>query len=160
MIKIVLFFTFFFALGNASESGNEYHREYYKSGEVKSEGWIRNNYKTGYWRFYHSNGKLSEKGHFTKGKRSGYWYFYSATGGLREEGHFENNEKADWWLFYDALGNVNHKCQLSEGIKNGYCLMYKNDDIVKAEKYRNGKKIKSWSSFSSFRRENKLSDLR
>ena len=32
--------------------------------------------------------------------------------------------------------------------------------IVKASKYKNGKKIKEWTDFSSFKDENNLNDLR
>jgi len=160
LIKLVLLLSFFIAIGNLSEKTNEYHKEYYHAGKIKSEGWIKNGIKTGYWRFYHSNGELSEKGHFTNDKRTGYWYFYSEKGKILEEGHYKNGAKSDWWLFYDTFGNVNHKCQLNDGKKNGYCLMYKNNDIVKAEKYEDGKRIKAWSTFRSFKKENKLSDLR
>ena len=32
--------------------------------------------------------------------------------------------------------------------KNGYCLiMYKNEKLVSAAKYKSGKKIKTWKSF-------------
>ncbi len=160
MIKITFLLTFFLAFGNPAEKWGDYHKEYYQNGTTKAEGWMKNGQKDGYWRFYHPNGKLSEKGHFTTGKRTSYWYFYSEKGKLEQEGHYENGTKADWWLFYDAQGKINHKCQLSGGKKNGYCLQYRNNDIVKAEKYSNGKKIKAWYSFSSFKKENNLSDLR
>ncbi len=32
--------------------------------------------------------------------------------------------------------------------------------VLNAEKYKNGKKIKEWFSFGSFKKENKLSDLK
>ncbi|GAA4949409.1 hypothetical protein GCM10023314_23430 [Algibacter agarivorans] len=63
-------------------------------------------------------------------------------------------------MFYDAMEKVNHKCQLKDNRKNGYCLMYKNGTLVSASKYKAGKKLKEWSTFASFKRENKLSDLK
>lgn len=158
--KIFILATFILSIGNISEVKNEYHKEFYETGNAKAQGWVKDGIKTGYWRFYHTNGKLSEKGHFANNERSAFWYFYSKKGKLLEEGYYKNGTKADWWLFYDAFGNVNHKCQLSHGKKNGYCCMYKNNDIVKAKKYQDGKRVKTWSSFRSFRKENKLSDLR
>ncbi|MEN1786321.1 MAG: hypothetical protein AAGF77_14465, partial [Bacteroidota bacterium] len=68
--------------------------------------------------------------------------------------------KVKWWLFYDENEKINHKCQLKDGIKNGYCLKYVNEKLKSAEKFKNGKKIKEWYSFGSLKRENKLSDLR
>ena len=46
------------------------------------------------------------------------------------------------------------------GKKNGYCLKYKNGELIAAEKYLNGKKVKEWHDFISFKKENNLSDLR
>ena len=160
MIKIVLLLTFFLSFGNPSEKKNEYRKEYYQTGEVKSQYWLKNGAETGYWRFYHHNGKLSEKGHYTNGKWSSYWYFFAKNGKLQEEGHYANGAKVKRWLFYDLLGKVSHKCQLSDGKKNGYCIIYKNNNMVEAEKHQDGKRIMAWSSFSGFKEENKLSDLR
>jgi len=57
------------------------------------------------------------------------------------------------------MEKINHKCQLEDNQKNGYCLMYKNEKLVAASKYKAGKKLKEWTTFASFRKENKLSDL-
>ena len=92
--------------------------------------------------------------------REGYWYFYDNTGKLEMEGHMQSGQKVNWWLFYDENGAINHKCQLKNGIKNGYCLKYKNETLKSAEKFHNGQKVKEWYSFGSFRKENKLSDLK
>ena len=50
--------------------------------------------------------------------------------------------------------------QLKNNQKNGYCLLYKKQKLVKAVKFKNGKKIKEWSDFSSFKEENSLNDLK
>jgi len=66
----------------------------------------------------------------------------------------------NWWIFYDSLGRINHKCQLINSKKNGYCLKYIDEKLVSAEKYKNGSKIKEWQSLVDFQKENKLSDLK
>lgn len=137
-----------------------YHRDYYENGKLMSQGWKIENSKEDFWKYYHDNGKLMSQGHYKKNDKIGYWYFYNTNGTLEMEGHFKNNQKVKWWLFYDKKGKVNHKCQLKDGIKNGYCLKYMDEELTSAEKYRNGKKIKEWFSFSSFKKENKLSDLK
>ena len=38
--------------------------------------------------------------------------------------------------------------------------MYKNEKLVSAVKYTKGKRIKEWTDLESFKKENKLSDLR
>ncbi len=102
----------------------------------------------------------SDNNDYEYNKREKYWFFYSKNRVRTKEGHYVNGEMTKWWLFYDEKGRTYHKCQLSEGKKNGYCLKYKNEKLTSAEKYQNGKKVKEWSTFRSFERENKLSDLK
>lgn len=148
-----------FFLGSFSEQNSTYQKEYYDNGKLKSEGWTKNGIKADYWKFYHPNGKLSEEGHFQNNKRTKYWHFYDQDGKHLQEGHYLKGTKTDWWLFYDSNGKVNHKCQLKNGKKNGYCLKYLDERLTSAEKYQNGEKVKEWFSFASFKRENNLSDL-
>ena len=159
-MKLFIFVAFFISFGNISKENSLYHKEYYDTGKTKAEGWLKNGLKEGYWKFYYSNGNLSEKGHYKKGERQSYWYFYNENGMRKQAGHYKKGMMADWWLFFDEQGKVNHKCQLSNGKKNGYCLQYFDEKLTSAEKYQNGKRIKKWTSFSSFRSENKLSDLK
>ena len=141
-------------------SNKIYHRDYHDNGKLKSQGWKIENSKEDFWKYYHPNGKLMSQGHYKKNAKINYWYFYNENGKLEMEGHFNNDEKVKWWLFYDENEKINHKCQLKDGIKNGYCLKYMDEELTSAEKYKNGKKVKEWFSFSSFKKENKLSDLK
>ncbi|WP_298237781.1 hypothetical protein [uncultured Algibacter sp.] len=118
-----------------SNAQKTYKKVYYANGHLKAEGWIENGVKINYWHFYRENGTKHSEGHFIDGKKN------------------------NWWLFYDDMEKVNHKCQLENNQKNGYCLMYNNEKLVSARKYKNGKQIKEWTTFVSFKRENKLSDL-
>ena len=140
MAALVLF-------GLQSKGDAVYHKEYYQTGNIKEEGWLINGEKTDFWKFYHNNGKLAEQGHYKNNQRTTYWHFYDSYGKPLQECHY-------------SMGKVNHKCQLINGKKNGYCLKYIKEKLTSAEKYQNGKKIKEWFSFSSFRRENNLSDLK
>jgi len=157
-----LFFSFLIVIVmlGGSPSGKMYQKDYYDTGKLKAEGWVNGTSKSGYWKFYHPNGKKAEQGHYTKDKRTKYWYFFDEKGRIQKEGHYVKGKMADWWLFYNAKGEIQHKCQLTNGIKNGYCLKYMNEKLASAEKYKNGKKIKEWYSFSSFKKENNLSDLK
>lgn len=157
-ILISFLFVFVLPLTNNSESG--YFKDFYESGKPKSEGWLVDEKKTGYWKFYHENGKTSEQGHYKYNRREKYWYFYSPNRIRIKEGNYLDGEMSSWWLFYDTKGRINHKCQLNNGKKNGYCLKYENEELVSAEKFQNGEKIKEWFNFVDFQRENKLSDLK
>ena len=70
------------------------------------------------------------------------------------------SKKNDWWIYYTSKGEIAYKCQFENDIKNGYCLYYENDEIVKASKYSEGKKQKEWTDYSLFTKENSLIDLR
>ena len=139
---------------------NRYERTFYDNGTLASEGWMRYNIKTDYWKFYHPNGQLSEQGNFTYNKREKYWFFYDENRIRTQEGHYANNERIGWWLFYDKKGRIDHKCQLTNGVEDGYCLKYADDKLISAEKFSLGKKIAEWKNFTSFTRENSLSDLK
>ncbi|MEQ6125255.1 hypothetical protein AAON49_13690 [Pseudotenacibaculum sp. MALMAid0570] len=144
----------------ASAQKKKYHKAYFKNGNLKEEGWFKKDQKNGYWKFYYNNGTLKKEGHFKNNLETKYWYFYRRDASKKKEGHYEKGMQHKWWLFYDDSGNINHKCQLKNNQKNGYCLMYKMKKLVRAEKYHKGKKIKEWTDFKSFRKENNLSDLR
>jgi len=159
LFKIPLFVVFCLCISWNQEKENAYHKAFYSHGNIKEEGWLSENGKIGYWKFYHPNGVPSKHGHFKDGVREKYWYFYSPENTLLKEGNYTNGEMTRWWIFYNNKGTIIHKCQLKNGKKNGYCLKYKYEKITAAEQYSNGKKLKEWTNFSSFRRENKLSDL-
>lgn len=158
--KLFILATLFLFSVNPSEENMRYYKEYYETGETKSEGWVKKGTKTGYWKFYHNNGNLAQKGHYRNGQRVEYWYFYAPNRVRSKEGHYSEGQKTDWWLFYDNFGRLDYKCQLNIGKKDGYCIQYNNGDISSAVKYKKGKKLKEWHDMRSFKRENKLSDLR
>jgi antitoxin component YwqK of YwqJK toxin-antitoxin module len=163
--KLVLLFLFFNSITSLADTEEivevekAYSKNYYANGKIKAEGWIIDSKKDGYWKFYYRNGQVQKEGHLSKDKREKYWYFYRDNGILESEGHYDNDNKTKWWKYYDFSEKVNHKCQLENGKKNGYCLIYINDKIVKAAKFKHGKKIKEWTDFKSFKKDNKLSDL-
>lgn len=138
----------------------EYQKNYFENGQLESEGWVINDKKTSYWKFYYENGQTKSAGHYKNNLRTKYWRFYRENGTKASEGHFIEDKKCNWWLFYDDMDKINHKCQLKNNQKNGYCLMYENEKLVAAVKYSEGKKIKTWTDYRSFRKENSLKDLR
>ena len=159
-LKKILFFCFCCVSLLAFSQKKTYHKGYFKNGKLKEEGWVKNNLKSGYWKFYYTNGNLKKEGHFKKDLETKYWYFYNNDASKNKEGHYLAGKQHKWWLFYDTMGQINHKCQLKNNQKNGYCLIYKMDKLIKASKYKKGKKIKEWSDLKSFKKENSLFDLR
>jgi antitoxin component YwqK of YwqJK toxin-antitoxin module len=90
------------------------------------------------------------------GEKTDYWYFYSIDGTLREKGHFAENKKVNWWIFYSDKEKISKKCEYINDKMNGLCIIYTNGKISKAEKYNNGKLIKSWTDLSEFKKDNNI----
>lgn len=155
--KLFFLFLFFSTYGIAQK---QYHKAYYENSNLKEEGWLNNGDKSKFWKFYYRNGTLKKQGHYKNNLPTKYWYFYRKDGTLEKEGHFVNGKQNKWWLYYNKEGQVIHKCQLKNNQKNGYCLLYRKKKLVKAVKFKNGKKVNEWTDFSSFKKDNDLEDLK
>ena len=160
MLQKTFLFLFLLFIGSTSFCQKRYQKVFYKNGQIKEEGWLLNDQKIAFWKFYYANGNLEKEGHFMANLETNYWYFYDKDSSKKKEGHYKKGSKNNWWLFYDINGHLNHKCQLKNNQKNGYCLIYENRKLIKASKYKKGKKIKEWTDFSLFRKENSLNDLK
>lgn len=126
-VYILILFSFF-----KMAAQKEYVKTYFNNGQLKTEGWVHQNQKVDYWFFYFENGKK------------------------KEEGHFINNKKCKWWLLYNPKGEIIKKCEFENDLINGFSILYKNSQIIKAEKYNMGKKINEWNSLTDFKKDNKL----
>lgn len=140
-----------------------YQKIYDNNGLIKEEGWKVNEEKVGYWYFYHENGEVASQGHFLDNQKNGYWYFYSSEGQKIKEGHFEKNNAEKWWIIYDIAAptgdGIVRKYQFRKNKKNGFCLSYRNNELFKAEKYVDNKKIGEWTDISTFKRDNPNASL-
>lgn len=130
MFKSLLVFSLLSAFSMTAQK--VYVKNYYDNQTMKSEGWTLDNQKNDYWYYYYDNGKK------------------------KEEGHFEANKKVDWWLFYDEKGVTLKKAEFKNNVLNGLCLLYKNGNLVKAERYKAGVKTNEWTSLSDYKKDNSL----
>ena len=163
-----MIFRFLFLLlipfGSLQESNDDrYYKDFYMDGTLKEEGWKESEKKIGYWYFYHTNGKIASQGNFKNNKKDGYWYFYNAKSKKIKEGHFKKNNAENWWIIYDiadaSTNKIVRKYQFRNNKKNGFCLLYKNNELFKAEKYMDDEKIGEWTSIQSFKRDNPNASL-
>jgi antitoxin component YwqK of YwqJK toxin-antitoxin module len=158
---VYLFIIIFLSLVSLAPTGEKhYSKAYYANGNVRYEGWIQDSKKVNFWIFYHKNGEVEAKGHYVLNIRDKYWYTYSTNGSLKSEGHYLKGKKNKWWSYYNSNGEITHKCQLQNDVKEGYCLHFKGNEMVKASKYSEGKKQEEWTDYSLFTQENNLLDLR
>ena len=107
-----------------------------------------------YVKNYYSNGKLESEGWFSKKEKINYWFFYYENGKKKEEGHYIANNKEKWWLFYDTNGQLLRKTEFKKNKPNGLSILYKNEIIYKAEKYKMGIKTNEWISLADYQKDN------
>lgn len=107
-----------------------------------------------YVKYYHPNGKLKEEGWVINDKKTDYWFYYHENGLKKEEGHYKNNQKVNWWIFYDEKQTITRKCEFKSNKINGLSIVYSKGAIIKAEKYSNGKKVKTWTDLEEFKKDN------
>lgn len=127
MTKALIFLVFMTIFGNSD--AKQYAKNYYSNGTLQSEGWVLD------------------------GKKVDYWYYYYESGVKKEEGHFVANKKCKWWIFYNAKEEIVRKTEYLNDKANGLSILYKNGDIVKAEKYKMGTKTNEWTSLSAYRND-------
>ena len=131
-----------------------YAKEYDDNGNLKAEGWVKNESKINYWKFYHDNGILASEGHYENNEKSGYWHFYSRKGEIIREGHYNDGIVENWWIFHDLSTNKRLKIQYHNNQKNGFCLVYNGSKLEKVEKYENDLYRGMWTDLLSFKRDN------
>ena len=129
-IYLVLLFSIF---GNNSQK--LYQKDYFANGYLKSEGWMIKKQKVDYWFFYYDNKSI------------------------KEEGHYFNNQKCKWWTFYNSKEEVIKKCEFLNDKMDGLCIVYEKGTIIRAEKYKLGKKVNQWNTLADFKKDNALSRL-
>ena len=156
-MRFILVFLVFSLIGYGQKN---YQKNYFNTGILKSEGWIKNGEKTNYWKFYYENRSLKKEGHYANDNETKYWYFYHLNGIKKTEGHYSEGKKYKWWIYYDTKEEISHKCQFKNNLKDGYCLIYKDGKLVSAQKYKEDKLIKEWTDMETFKKENNLIDLK
>ena len=124
-----LFFLLMLTLFGISEE-KKYLKTYFSNGNMESEGWIMQKQKVDYWFYYYENGSK------------------------KEEGHYKANKKEKWWLFYNSNGQLLRKTEYKKDKPHGLSILYKNESIYKAEKYKMGTKTNEWTTLADYQKDN------
>lgn len=91
--------------------GGVYH-EYYKNGNIKVKGVLKNGQRDGDWSFFYENGKLWSLGEYSLGQRTGASSVYYPNGVLRMEGNYLNDKQIGLWKFYNEQGALIKEVQM------------------------------------------------
>lgn len=96
-----------------------YWKEFYSSGELKSEGEYINNRRNGKWKFYFKSGKLEQEGTYNKGKANGLWKWFYENGQIEREENFLNGKEEGQMIEYNSDGKIITKGEYLDGYEEG-----------------------------------------
>lgn len=76
-------------------------RYYYESGNVSSEGYLRDYKPDGYWKNFFEDGTLKSEGNRKNFELDSLWKFYYSDGSIQSEIYFRNDKKNGYQLNYE-----------------------------------------------------------
>lgn len=121
-------------------------KEFYPTGEIRSEGNYTDSKRTGKWKFMYRNGKTEQTGDYKNGKPTGNWFWYFESGNLLREETYINGLEDGLSTEYSDSNTVVAKGDYVQGLKQGAWLEYSGD--VKMEgNYNDGELTDTWKSY-------------
>lgn len=84
-------------------------------------------------KFYYESGEVSSEGLIKNGKPEGYWFNYYENGVIKSEGNRKNHLLDSTWIFYNEKGNFLSKINYKNGLKEGLKLQYSDNCFVIVE---------------------------
>lgn len=95
-------------------------KEYYETGELRSEGHYINSNMTGKWRYFFPNQKIEIVGNYNrKGQKNGEWQWFYPNGELLSLEYYEDGKLEGEYIEYDEHGNEIAKGNYIFGEKDG-----------------------------------------
>ncbi|MEP7107963.1 MAG: tetratricopeptide repeat protein [Ferruginibacter sp.] len=83
--------------------------EYFKNGQISSDGFFKNGSQDGKKTLYYANNKLRQEGNYMADKAHGYFVNYYNNGQASDEGWYVDNQRQGTFLYYDLLGHITSK---------------------------------------------------
>ena len=94
-------------------------KEYYETGELKSEGSYKDNLKIGKWNYYFRNGDIEQTGSYQRGLTNGVWTWYYTNGEVWREEEYLLGMEEGLSTEYSDSGTVIAKGNYVEGLRDG-----------------------------------------
>lgn len=131
--------TFMVLEGNRNVLDGKY-MSYYQNGNIKSEGFYRNNEPTGFWNYNYESGKLKMRGQLRGNSNYGLWKYYYENGQVSMEGDIYNGKREGEWKFYFESGTRKSEGNFLKGDKTGIWNHFYEDGTLKAQAFYVGEK--------------------
>lgn len=103
-------------------------KEYYETGELRSQGKYKDGGREGEWIFYYQNGKEEQRGTYHKGKPDGNWKWTYPNGQTWREEVFYDGLEEGMAIEYSDSGKVVAKGNYLSGEREGDWLIDLGDD--------------------------------
>lgn len=121
-------------------------KEFYTTGEIRSEGSYTDSKRFGKWKFYYRNGKIEQTGDYKNGKPNGNWFWYFEGGNLLREETYINGLEDGLSTEYSDSNTVVAKGDYVNGLKQGPWLEYSGDMKMEGN-YNDGEMTDTWKSY-------------
>lgn len=121
-------------------------KEFFETGELKSEGKYKDGKRVGPWKHYHANGKIEQTGSYVDGQPDGEWKWYFSDGALRREETYYLGKEDGTSIEYNDTGKVVTKGDYIEGLREGPWVVDVNDHR-EVGSYRDGQMHGDWKFY-------------
>ena len=102
-------------------------KQFYTSGELKSEGGYQNGQREGLWKFYAESGELVQEGKYKEGAYHGNWKWYYLNGSIHRDESYRNGKASGLFREWDFNGKLIVQGTYDFGLKQGPWVMDVND---------------------------------
>ncbi len=116
---------------NAQGQRIGFWRQFYSSGELKSEGAFSNGKREGQWKFYAISGELVQEGRYTNGLYNGNWTWYYLDGSIHRDESYRNGKASGLFREWNSSGELIVEGTYDFGLKQGPWMMNVNNHLEK-----------------------------
>jgi antitoxin component YwqK of YwqJK toxin-antitoxin module len=120
-------------------------KEFYATGELKSQGNYIDSKLDGAWKFYFENQKVEVEGKYKNGKKEGVWYWYYPDGEILQEENWSNGKLDGDFVEYDENRTIRTQGTYFEGTEEGEWLYVQGHAIEKGV-YFDGMRSGLWTT--------------
>lgn len=122
-------------------------KEYYQSGELRSQGKYKNSIQIDRWNFYFTDQSVEITGSFNnKGEKQGEWLWFYPNGDTMMIAHYEDGEFEGEYVEYDEIGKPLVQGAYEGGVEQGEWY-YRNNGVVEKGKYDGGHPVGLWITY-------------
>ena len=122
-------------------------KEFFPTGEIRTEGKYKAGKKTGKWTFYFRDQKVEQTGYFYRGKYDKTWNWYLHSGKLFQRENYYHGKLDGYFFQLTESGDTLLSGNYSDGDKIGKWRFYIGDQIEEG-KYEGGYKEGQWITYN------------